>query len=154
MIALRDLKDTSGKTIAAPEGFRFYRDRLPSARAGSTSSGPASSGSSRPSAGRGSRRTYYTWDFTVASNQNIAARMLHIRDDAFAHSGDDDLADRVVAGTAPAFTVDSVDIDPKPGVARRVLGHYTVPPAICSRTAHRQAPPCSTPTACRKRNGD
>ena len=31
---------------------------------------------------------YLAWDFTVASWQSLAARMLHIRDDAFAQLGD------------------------------------------------------------------
>ena len=53
--------------------------------------------------------------------------MLHIRNDAFAQLGDTNLADGVVSGSAPAFSVDTVDIDPKPGVARRVRGTYTVP---------------------------
>jgi hypothetical protein len=45
------------------------------------------------------------WDFTVASGQNIAGRMLAIRNDAFHQLGDDNLADLKVAGKAPSFTL-------------------------------------------------
>ncbi|MCW2992339.1 MAG: hypothetical protein JWM73_2933 [Solirubrobacterales bacterium] len=48
------------------------------------------------------------WDFTVASGQNIAGRMLHIRDDAFAQLGDKNLADMKVEGNAPTFTLNRV----------------------------------------------
>jgi hypothetical protein len=48
------------------------------------------------------------WDFTVASGDNIAGRMLHIRDDAFAQLGDANLADMKVEGKAPTFTVNRV----------------------------------------------
>ena len=51
---------------------------------------------------------YLAWDFTVSSDKNIAARMLHIRDDAFAQLGDTNLADLAVAGAAPQFSVSSV----------------------------------------------
>jgi hypothetical protein len=129
IVALRNLKDSSGKTIAAPEGFRYYRDELPSSK------GPIKKQRKRfdsifstlKKAGIDRSNLYLSWDFTVASDANIAGRMLHIRDDAFAQLGDTNLADGVVAGTAPSFTVDTVDANPKPGVARRVRGTFTVP---------------------------
>ena len=45
------------------------------------------------------------WDFTVASGQSIAGRMLSIRDDAFRQLGDSDLSDLEVEGRAPNFTL-------------------------------------------------
>ena len=59
-----------------------------------------------PVARRGGYRhddLYLAWDFTVASERNLAERMLHIRDDAFAQLGDTDLGDRIVQGTSPEF---------------------------------------------------
>ena len=53
--------------------------------------------------------------------------MLEIRDDAFAQLGDTDLADGLVTGTAPAFTVTGVDLNPESDLARRVTGTFTVP---------------------------
>ena len=57
---------------------------------------------------------YLAWDFTVASAESLAGRLLHMRDDAF-----DTLGDR-----APAFTVESVTEDA--GV-RVVRGTFEVP---------------------------
>jgi hypothetical protein len=48
------------------------------------------------------------WDFTVASGDSLAGRMLHIRDDAFAQLGDENLADMKVEGDAPTFTLTRV----------------------------------------------
>src|SRR3954454_10228019 len=48
------------------------------------------------------------WDFTVASGDNIAGRMLAIRNDAFHQLGDDNLADLKVEGKAPTFTLTRV----------------------------------------------
>ena len=45
------------------------------------------------------------WDFTVATPDNIAGRMLAIRNDAFRQLGDRNLADLKVQGRAPAFTL-------------------------------------------------
>ena len=73
---------------------------------------------------------YLAWDFTVSSDQNIAARMLHIRDNAFAQLGDTNLADLAVAGAAPQFSVSNVQnltAAQSPNVARLVLGTFTVP---------------------------
>ena len=48
---------------------------------------------------------------------NIAGRMLHIRDDAFAS----------LHGAAPGFTVTNVENDVDDRITRRVTGTYTVP---------------------------
>src|SRR3954447_1079997 len=45
------------------------------------------------------------WDFTVATGDNIAGRMLAIRNDAFHQLGDDNLSDLKVEGKAPTFTL-------------------------------------------------
>ncbi len=129
IVALRNLKDDSGKTIAAPEGFRYYRDDLPSKKAAINKQRRRFERVFKDLRSAGIERSdlYLAWDFTVASDLNIAARMLHIRNDAFAQLGDTNLADGVVSGSAPAFSVDTVDIDPKPGVARRVRGHIHRP---------------------------
>jgi len=48
------------------------------------------------------------WDFTVATGDNLAGRMLSIRNDAFHQLGDDNLADMKVDGRAPTFTLTRV----------------------------------------------
>ena len=52
---------------------------------------------------------YLAWDFTVASWQSLAGRMLAIRNDAFHQLGDDNLADLKVQGNAPQFTLNRVE---------------------------------------------
>jgi hypothetical protein len=132
VVALRKLKRVTGSTIKAPAGFRYYRDRLPS--------GSKIINRRRPHferifdalrrAGIGRRSLYLAWDFTVASDRNIARRALHMRDDAFGALGDTKLADRTVQGNSPAFQVTDVqDFTPAENsqVARRVKGTVTVP---------------------------
>src|SRR3954453_719715 len=45
------------------------------------------------------------WDFTGATGDDIAGRMLAIRNDAFHQLGDDNLSDLKVEGKAPTFTL-------------------------------------------------
>jgi hypothetical protein len=139
IVAMRKLKDASGNKLAAPEGFRYYRDELP------TKDQVINDQSKRfEKIFRSLRKVkikradlYLAWDFTVASDENIAQRMLHIRDDAFAQLSDTNLADGIVQGTTPAFTVDTVDTNPSAQIARRVRGTFTVP---CYLTNNCQPP--------------
>jgi hypothetical protein len=132
IVALRNLKDGAGQPIAAPEGFRYYRDQLPS------NEGPINAQRSRfesifttlRSAGIRRSNLYLAWDFTVATDENIAARELHIRNDALASLGDTTPGNGAMDGTAPDFQVTQVDdFTPAddPEIARRVRGTYTVP---------------------------
>ncbi|HET7531401.1 MAG TPA: hypothetical protein VFJ98_10620 [Mycobacteriales bacterium] len=86
---------------------------------------------------------YLAWDFTTASTDNVTGRLLAMRDDAFHQLGDDNLADGIVEGRSPSFTVDSVSNftpDQDSQIARRIMGHFTVPCYI--------APTCEPPTKC------
>ena len=115
IVAMRNLKDSSGKTIAAPEGFRYYRDDLPSSKAPINAQRPRfdnifttlQAGRDRalePLPGLGLHRRHATTTSPVA--------LLHIRDDAFAKLGDTDAsATGPFTGKAPAFTRDT-DVDP------------------------------------------
>jgi hypothetical protein len=132
IVALRNLKTASGATIEAPPGFRYYRDRLPSGKpAINRRRGHfAQIFQTLRKAGIERRDLYLAWDFTVASDLNIAARALHIRDDAFASLGDTRLADQTVEGDPPQFQVTQVQsFTPAqdPQIARRVKGTVTVP---------------------------
>ena len=129
IVALRDLKGEDGKTLAAPEGFRIYRDRVLTtnpdveARRGHFESlfgTLAEAGIDRDS-------LYRAWDFTVASERNLSERVLAIRDDAFERLGDTNLADMQVEGSAPEFTIEEVVPNPEEQLALRVSGKYTVP---------------------------
>ena len=100
VVAMRNLVDAGGAPIAPADAFRAYRDNL-------TTGIPAVEdrrehmeelfeilGDSQI------RRSelYLAWDFTVASEESLAGRMLSIRDRAFAELGDTNLADGTVAG--------------------------------------------------------
>jgi hypothetical protein len=115
VVVLRGLRTASGKRIAAVKGRgakRSLRRLAPTLRRAKIST----------------RDVHLTWDFTVASDRSTIGRMLHIRDDAFAQLGDRNLADGVVEGAAPQFTITSVNeptTDPR--IARRISGTFTVP---------------------------
>ena len=73
---------------------------------------------------------YLTWDFTVASDRSLTARMLKIRNDAFRQLGDTTLADGKIAGRAPGFAVSKVEdftVGENARIARRITGTFTVP---------------------------
>jgi hypothetical protein len=75
-------------------------------------------------AGVDPRELYLAWDFTVASLANVTGRAVAIRDDAFARLGDHDLADRVVEGAPPAYTITEVE---DRGSDTAIRGTVTVP---------------------------
>ena len=136
IVALRNLKDESGAVIEAGTAFKGYRDGtvpLTDARRVKYEemfTKLAADGIKR-------EELYLVWDFTVASERNLAERMLHIRDDAFGRLlGDTNLADGIVQGTAPTFAIDSFnddgnekDTSTQPGLGkyRTVKGRVTVP---------------------------
>ena len=132
IVALRKLKDSDGEQLKAPEGFRYYRDKLEVDHPAVDAQRERFERIFRVlREAKIKRRTLYlAWDFTVATDDNIAARMLHIRDDAFAQLGDSNLADQTVAGNAPTFNVTSVENFTEaqdPELARRVQGTFQVP---------------------------
>lgn len=111
IVALRNLKDASGRTIPAPAGFRLYRDnrRTMNRRVESRRAGFEQMFRTLGKAGVKRKSLYLAWDFTVASTENLTGRMLSMRDRAFAELGDHDLADGSIADTdAPEFTVTDV----------------------------------------------
>ncbi|MDX6198554.1 MAG: hypothetical protein QOJ79_1705 [Actinomycetota bacterium] len=135
VVGMRFLKDAGGNVLPATDAFKTYRNPAPPAIPN-----PDAPDSRRAhfdqdifpvltDAGFARADLYQAWDFSVASATNIAGRLLHMRDDAFHQLGDDNLADRVVQGTAPAFTVDTVTeaTNPADEVRRTVQGSFTVP---------------------------
>ena len=73
---------------------------------------------------------YLTWDFTVASDKSLTARLLKIRDDAFGQLGDRNLKDGVIQGKAPSFTVTAIQnftAAQDARIARTITGTFTVP---------------------------
>lgn len=119
VVALRRLRDASGATIEPNDMFRALRD--------DTATNDPTIEARRPNmnddlevldrAGVNRDDLYLAWDFTVASEQSLSGRMLHIRNNAF-ESLDDN---------APRFQVTQVENDVDERVARRVTGTFTVP---------------------------
>jgi hypothetical protein len=123
IVALRNLKDSGGSTIAAGDAFRGYRD-------GTTDDARSEHFdwifSRLKKAGiKRDKNLFLAWDFTVASERNLTHRMLHIRDDAFAQLGDTNLKDMKIEGSAPQFQVTRVESSD--GLARKVTGYFKVP---------------------------
>jgi hypothetical protein len=129
IVALRNMKDAQGKVIAAPPGFRMYRDNKRTKNNVIEGQRNRYESIFRTLGRAGIKRNslYLAWDFTVASTENLTGRMLSIRDRAFAILGDTDLSDGVIQGAAPNFAItESID-NPNPNVARRVTGTFQVP---------------------------
>ena len=126
VVALRGLRDARGRPIAAPDWFERLRDGralLPTER--SQRGRYARIFDVLKRAGIARRNLYEAWDFTVGSRQSLTSRLLTIRNDAFAQLGDHNLADGIVTGRAPKFTVLSTS-SLMLGV-RAVLGSFQVP---------------------------
>jgi hypothetical protein len=108
VVALRHLKDSAGKSIAAGPEFAALRAK---ATAGDPVFGPLLR------KGIAVKELYLAWTFTVASTRNTTERMLHIRDDAFAS----------LQGGAPRFAVTGTTEAYSDKVSRRITGTFTVP---------------------------
>jgi hypothetical protein len=107
--------------------LRFLRDRQPRGLWQTTA--PALR-RALARAGVSPASVYLTWDFTVASDRSLTSRLLSIRNNAFRQLGDTNLADGVIQGRAPGFTITGVqDFTPaqNPKIARTVTGTFAVP---------------------------
>lgn len=148
IVALRDLRRTDGSIIPASPTFAAYRD-------GATAPGVVEA--RRPhierlfdelaAAGVGRRDLFVAWDFTVASERNLAERALRVRDDAFAGLGDTDLTDLEVAGRAPGYQITSVTDFPDGDVMRRVEGTIAVPNYLTPQVVVAAPDPVGEPVA-------
>ncbi len=129
IVALRDLRDRDGNAIQPGADFKALRDGTPTLnplleqRRAHYDDLFATLGA----AGIARKGLYLTWDFTVGSADSLAGRMLHIRNDAFAQLGDDNLSDLRVAGHAPAYSISSVADSADGPIARTIKGTVTVP---------------------------
>jgi hypothetical protein len=130
IVALRNLQNAKKEHLQAPQGFRYYRDNLPSSEEKVNERRPHFEELFSTLEGAGIARSslYLAWDFTVASDENNTGRELSMRNAAFSTLGDNNLADGVVEGSSPTFTVTETTNEPNPGeIARRVKGTVVVP---------------------------
>ncbi len=148
IVALRDLRRSDGTVIPARPAFAAYRD-------GTTAPGVVEA--RRPhleqlfaelgAAGIARDDLYLAWDFTVASERDLAGRALHIRDDAFAQLHDTDLADLEVAGDAPGYSITAVTDFASGDTMRRVEGTVTVPNYLTPQVMATVPEPVGEPVA-------
>lgn len=119
VVALQHLRDAAGRTIPAARGFRLYRDAIPTFAPAIETRRSHFERVFKDLHRAGVERDDLTlaWDFTVASEANLADRMLHIRDDAFAS----------LDGGVPSFAVTEVQDNVDDRIFRRVTGTFTVP---------------------------
>jgi hypothetical protein len=141
IVALRFLKTASGKAIQSPAWFARLRDgsRLPAELRGQRARYHGIFKVLRRAKIATDASLYEAWSFTVASPQALTGRMLAIRNNAFAQLGDSNLADSVVQGAAPQFTVTTTMpvTSPTGAALTEVDGTYQVPCylTICGATA-------------------
>ncbi|MEA2422926.1 MAG: hypothetical protein QOF55_2025, partial [Thermoleophilaceae bacterium] len=107
IVALRNLKDASGKPIAPTKEFKLYRDRTLTTNKTVEDRRAHMEGIFKTLTEAGIDRDglVRAWDFTTASETNLTERMLAIRNDAFAKLGDTNLANLQPEGKAPQFVV-------------------------------------------------
>ena len=103
IVALRDLRTGDGAVIGAPRASATTATTCPRPRPRSRPSARRFDSIFDTLRGAGIRRSnlYLAWDFTVASDENIAGRMLAMRNDAFGQLGDTTMADLTVQGSSP-----------------------------------------------------
>lgn len=118
IVALRDMRDADGNVIPPSEAFaKFAEPGVPGNSQGRHRHFEDDVFAPLEAAGVGRDGLYLAWDFTVASAENIAGRVLHMRDDAFAKLGD----------AAPTYEVTAIAENPSSQIRRRIEGVVKVP---------------------------
>jgi hypothetical protein len=119
VVGIRTLHDRSGGDVATSSAFAAYRDRVAIADPAFEARRDHMEDVFSVLSASGVERDELTlaWDFTIASSNAITARMLHIRDEAFAELG----------SAAPSFTVDQIEVAAEPTMLRRITGTFQVP---------------------------
>ena len=100
IVALRDMKNSSGTILTPNADFLAYRDNIPTGDPVKEARRPhmESIFTTLASAGVPRNNLYLAWDFTVASRRSLTERMLFVRDDGFSRLGTN----------APAFAVTNI----------------------------------------------
>jgi len=124
IVALRGLRTASGKKIKPSKGFAALKRGKGAKRLRKRYKGIFKT---LKRAGIKKGGLTLAWDFTIASERGLTARMLKIRNDAFAQLGDSNLADGKVEGSAPKYAITKVVDNPDAQIFRRISGTFTVP---------------------------
>jgi hypothetical protein len=126
VVGVRGMRDATGRLIPSSPAFHALRDRLVTDVPALEARRPRMEEVFRALGRAGVDRPHLqlAWDFTVASAESLAGRVLRMRDDAFASLG----------GGVPGFTVGSVEEPPAdPHLLRRVRGTFEVPLYLTGR---------------------
>ena len=130
VVAIIAPKDSAGLPIAPSINFKALRDGTATGTLALRKAEFASIFATLKAAGVTKSKVYLAWQFTVASSKNLTGRLLSIRDRAFKSLGDTNLADRIVSGRSPSFTITRT-INFTSGenefLSRRVYGTINVP---------------------------
>ena len=130
VVALRDLKNSTGKTIPAGAAFASLRNGKPTGAVKARRAGYEKIFKALTKAKIARSSLYLAWDFTIASERNLSERALSMRNRSFAALGDSNLADGKVAGKAPEYKIDKIEdysTAQSTRIARQITGHVTVP---------------------------
>ncbi|MFT6942197.1 MAG: hypothetical protein ACJA2F_000378 [Nitriliruptoraceae bacterium] len=128
VIGLRDMVRNDGSTVVAGEAFAAIRSAdLTDAAATSAEGRYRRIFADLAEAGVDRDELVLAWDFTIASAQGLAGRMLSIRDQSFAMLGDTDLANLTVEGDAPGYQITNVEQIDSADTAYRITGTVDVP---------------------------
>jgi hypothetical protein len=130
VVALRNLKNGAGKTIAPGAAFASLRNGKPAAAVKGRRASYEKIFKALKKAKVSRSSLYLAWDFTIASERNLSERALSMRNRSFAALGDSNLADGKVAGKAPVYTIDKTEeytVGQSARIARQITGRVTVP---------------------------
>lgn len=119
VVGVRGLVDGTGAPIEPTAAFAAHRDLVLTADPYVEDRRPAMERifTDLGTAGVARDDLQLAWDLTIASEEALSSRLLHLRDDAFARLGD----------AAPTFTVTYDEPSTRSGVAREIRGTYEVP---------------------------
>ena len=119
VVGLRGLLGGDGQPLPTGDVFRVYRDRLLTGIASIEDRRSAMDDALAALDGAGVARAdlQLAWEFTVASTDSIASRMLSIRDTTLEMLGD----------AAPAYTITAATPDAEDGIALQIAGTFSVP---------------------------
>jgi hypothetical protein len=133
IVALRNLKNASGQTLAPPAWFLPFRDQHPRVDKNQEARYRSIFQSLQKDTDKIKRKELYAaWDFTVASRQSLTSPLLSIRNNAFGQLSDTNLSDLQVQGSAPPFSITATGVKnfttaENPRLLREVTGTFTVP---------------------------
>jgi hypothetical protein len=119
IVALRNMKNSSGDPVPASAAFAVYRDSTPTTVLPVEARRPQMEDilDRLTSFGVDRSELYLAWDFTTQSSHSTSKRLLHMRDDAF----------DILGSASPAFNVTSTTNGVDGKVFRIVDGTFQVP---------------------------